>query len=333
VVSAADIFFHVQEDYSLEYNSATVRNLVKKIRKIFPDEMIQNMYGSGYSLIVKESRLQEYIKQYDGFLEAVAVLDAHNRLIECNEKLLEMFGFETKKEIMGADMRMMALASEQKKIEEALKHNEHTTEEIHLQRKDKTVFLAKTYCKESVVDAQNIRTVSIMDLTETVKRYSLDPLTSLRTRAVLELEFTNLMQRHQVHGEEACALFVDIDNFKDINDTAGHQVSDKIIQSVADVLTSGVRRDDVVVRWGGDEFLILLFNTPIESGLKAAEHLRSDIASLETAYSGELSCSFGLDTLRHDDTLETLLSRIDQALIRAKGKHKNCVVRFECLPE
>lgn len=55
IVSSEDIFFHVQDDYTLEYNSATVRNLVKKIRKVFPEEMVKNIYGSGYSLCVQES--------------------------------------------------------------------------------------------------------------------------------------------------------------------------------------------------------------------------------------------------------------------------------------
>ncbi len=55
IVSGEDIFFHVQDDYTLEYNSATVRNLVKKIRKVFPDDMIKNIYGSGYSLTVQDN--------------------------------------------------------------------------------------------------------------------------------------------------------------------------------------------------------------------------------------------------------------------------------------
>ncbi len=330
IVPGIDIFFHVQEDYTLEYNSAAVRNLVKKIRKIFPEEMIKNVYGSGYSLTVQKSELQEHISKYDGFLEAVAVLDEANTLIGCNEVLLEMFGFSSIEEILGCDMLMLALPSEKEKVLEALKHDEHTTEEIHLQRRDKSVFLAKTRCKESVVDGKNIRTVSIMDLSETLKRYALDPLTSLQTRAVLELEFANVMQRYQVHGEESCAIFVDIDNFKKINDSAGHQAGDEIIRNVAEVLLSGVRRDDVVVRWGGDEFLILLFNTSTDAALKAAEHLRKDIESLHFECCSDFSCSFGLDALRPDDTLDKLVLRIDQALIRAKESSKNCVVQFTC---
>jgi len=144
------------------------------------------------------------------------------------------------------------------------------TDEAYFQRNDNTVFLAKTRCKQSTVDGKSVRTFSIMDLSETVKRYTVDPLTSLRTRAVLELEFANLMQRYRLHGEEACALFVDIDNFKQINDTAGHQAGDKVIQTIADILVSGVRSDDVVVRWGGDEFLVLLFNTPVDTALETS---------------------------------------------------------------
>ncbi len=329
VVSGTDIFFHVQEDYTLEYNSAAVRNLVKKIRKIFPDEMIKNIYGSGYTLIVQENRLQEHIRKYDGILEAVAIVDESNSLIGCNEMMLQMFGFTHKEELLGRDLFTLALALEKEKVIQALQHDTYTTDEIYLKRKDNTFFLAKTRCKQSKVDGRNVRTVSIMDLSETLKRYAVDPLTSLRTRAVLELEFTNLMQRYRMHGEAACAIFVDIDNFKSVNDTAGHQMRDQIIQSVADILVSGVRSDDVVVRWGGDEFLILLFNTPIEAALKAAEHIREDIGTLSLECCNDFSCSFGLDALQPDDTLEQLISRIDQALIQAKENSKNCVVQFK----
>lgn len=329
VVSGTDIFFHVQDDYTLEYNSAAVRNLVKKIRKIFPDEMIKNVYGSGYTLIVQENKIQEHISKHDGVLEAVAILDESNSLIGCNEMMLQMFGFTHKEELLGRDLFTLALALEKEKVVQALQHDTYTTDEIYLKRKDNTVFLAKTRCKQSKVDGRNVRTVSIMDLSETLKRYAVDPLTSLRTRAVLELEFTNLMQRYRMHGEAACAIFVDIDNFKSVNDTAGHQMRDQVIQSVADILVSGVRSDDVIVRWGGDEFLILLFNTPIEAALKAAEHIREDIGTLSLECCNDFSCSFGLDALQPDDTLEQLISRIDQALIQAKRNSKNCVVQFE----
>lgn len=333
VVSGTDIFFHVHEDYTLEYNSAAVRNLVKKTRKIFPDEMIKNVYGSGYTLIVQENRLQEHISRYDGFLEAVAILNEANSLIGCNEMMLQMFGYKNREELFGRDLFKLALPSEKEKVAKALQHDAYTTDEIRLQRKDNTVFLAKTRCKQSDVDGQSIRTISITDLSETVKRYAVDPLTSLRTRAVLELEFTNLMQRRKLHGEEACAIFVDIDNFKRVNDTAGHQTGDRIIQNVAQILASGVRKDDVVVRWGGDEFLILLLNTPLDAALKAAEHIRKDIENLSFECCNELSCSFGLDVLRSDDTLEKLVSRIDHALLKAKSKSKNCVVQFDGLSD
>ncbi len=329
VVSATDIFFHVQEDYTLEYNSAAVRNLVKKIRKIFPEEMIKNVYGSGYILVVQESRVQEHISKYDGLLEAVAVLDRSNNFIGCNEMMLEMFGYRHKEDILGRDIFSLLLPSEKEKVTHALKHDEYTNDEVHFQRKDNTVLLAKTRCKQSVVDGQSVRTISIMDLSETVKRYAIDALTSLPTRAILEFEFANLMQRYQLYGEEACAIFVDIDKFKRINDTAGHQAGDQVLKNVAQILSAGVCKDDVVVRWGGDEFLILLFNTSIEAASKVAEHLRKDIETLRLECCREFSCSFGFDGLRADDTLDKMVSRVDYALIQAKANSQNCVIQFD----
>lgn len=329
VVSAVDIFFHVQEDYTLEFSSAAVRNLVKKLRKVFPGDMIRNVYGSGYSLVIPEKPVQLFVNKYDDFPDAVAVLDEAGKIIGCNKMLLQMFGYTEKYEVLGGSMSSLLLPSEEQKLRKALKYSEHVTDEIYLQRRDGTVFLAKTRCKVSAVNGQHVRTVSMVDLSETLKRYAVDSLTSLRTRAVLELEFNNLMERHRSYGEQASALFIDIDNFKHINDTLGHRAGDDIIQKVAAVLSRGVRKEDVVVRWGGDEFMILLFDASLEDTKRLAEAIRCDVERLSLHCGTAFTCSFGIDTVRREETLETLLYRIDHALIKAKNSNKNCVVGFE----
>ena len=327
VVSAVDIFFHVQDDYSLEYNSAIVRNLVKKTRKIFPEEMIKNVYGSGYTLIIKEDLLKKHISKYSSFLEAVAIIDSDQNLIWCNDVLVKLFGYERDEEIMNQHIFKLLPLSEQENLLEAMKHEEHISEEVHFRRKDGTLFLAKTRCKEEVLEDRKIRTISILDLSETLKRYALDPLTSLQTRAVLELEFANILRRRQKYAEEACAIFVDIDNFKTINDTQGHLMGDEIIKNVAHLLVQGVRKDDLVIRWGGDEFLILLLNTTISVALRAAEQLRKAILQLDIE-GCDITCSFGLDSIKEDDTLKQMIARVDNALLEAKGKNKNCVLQY-----
>jgi len=327
IVPAVDIFFHVQDDYALEYNSATVRNLVKKTRKIFPEEMIQNVYGSGYTLIVKKDLIKEYISKYSGFLEAVAIVDAEHKLIWCNDVLVKTFGYKEEKEILNQHIFKLLPESEKEKLVEAMKHEEHISEKVHFQRQDGSLFLAKTRCKEELVDDQKLRTISILDLSDTIKYYALDPLTSLQTRAVLEVEFANIIQRYQENGEKACAIFVDIDNFKTINDTQGHLIGDEIIKKIANLLVKGVRKDDLVIRWGGDEFLILLLNTPMNAALRAAEQLRQAVLELEIE-DCDVTCSFGLDAIKTDDTLRTMIARIDKALLEAKGRSKNCVVQY-----
>ncbi len=328
IVAGEDIFFHVQADYTLEYNSATVRNLVKKIRKIFPEEMIKNVYGSGYSLTVQENRFDEHINRYSGLLEAVAVMGPDRKLIACNAVMPQLFGYTNKEEIVGRDFLSLVHHDAVEQMASALRYDEHTTEEVRLQRKDRSIFLGKVRCKQGDIEGQSVRTISITDLSETLKRYAADPLTALRSRTVLELEFTNLMQRHREYNEAACAVFVDIDDFKQINDRAGHQAGDEVIQKVAQTLVAGVQSDDVVVRWGGDEFLLLLFNTTLEEALHRVEGLRDAINGLKLTCCDYLSCSFGVDALRPDDTIDSLVSRIDRALIRAKESGKDRVVRF-----
>ena len=99
---------------------------------------------------------------------------------------------------------------------------------------------------------------------------------------------------------------------------------------MASLLVQGIRKDDLVIRWGGDEFLILLFNTPINAALRAAEQIRLTIEQMQ-AGERKVTCSFGLDAIKAEDTLNEIVSRIDTALTRAKKEDKNCVARYKTI--
>lgn len=156
-----------------------------------------------------------------------------------------------------------------------------------------------------------------------------DPLTDLPNRRLfdklLKEEFS-LMQRH---GRELVIIILDIDNFKNVNDTYGHPVGDNILRQLADLLKNNVRESDTVSRFGGEEFIILMPRTSLEEGYAFAERLRKLIMEKRFTIGSitlRITSSFGISLLRDNSrSLEDYYSLADKALYVAKQCGKNRV--------
>lgn len=329
IVSGESIFFELKNDYTLEYNSASVRNMIKRLRNLLPEGMIENIYGGGYRLSNKKEENSYQFSMYDELLEAIVIVDSKHKIIHGNHAMLKMFGYKNIDEVLGRSLFSFTVDREEEKIKKALEFDEFIIDEIYLQAQDRSIFIAKTSSKSTIIEKQAVSVISITNLSDTINHYAKDSLTSLHTRSSLELGFQNLMQMHHVHDRPAAALFIDIDNFKAINDTLGHHVGDAVLKQLASVLRSGLRKDDSIFRWGGDEFLIFLFDTSMDNALKVAENLRKNIENISLDSFHHFSCSFGIDALRENDTLDSIIYRIDTALLRAKKTSKNCVIQYQ----
>ena len=153
-----------------------------------------------------------------------------------------------------------------------------------------------------------------------------DPVTGVwnrhHGRTLLEAEAS----RPDRDGRRMSVLMVDIDDFKSINDTHGHQRGDAVLVEVAKRLVGAVRSTDVVVRWGGEEFVILLRDCALNDAVVRAEHLRRRIA--DGVFSGvrTVTASVGAAQLTPGDDLDSWLSRADAALYEAKRAGRNTVV-------
>ncbi len=120
-------------------------------------------------------------------------------------------------------------------------------------------------------------------------------------------------------------IFLDIDHFKNINDTYGHDYGDSVLKKVTALISSIIRNSDYFIRWGGEEFLLLLPNSNHDNALKLCEKLRSRIAALSFNKIGHVTCSFGVTQRRIDDDENSVLKRADDALYRAKKNGRNRV--------
>jgi two-component system cell cycle response regulator len=162
-----------------------------------------------------------------------------------------------------------------------------------------------------------------------------DPLTGIANRRKMTEQIASELERARRFGHPLSLLMIDIDHFKRINDTYGHEVGDKAIVAVAKLLTESLRAIDMVARFGGEEFVVLMPETDTDVAILAAERLREAASALriegESGTVVALTLSVGVASALANgsaDTPSSLLVRSDKGLYRAKKEGRNRVVRY-----
>ena len=120
-------------------------------------------------------------------------------------------------------------------------------------------------------------------------------------------------------------ILFDLDRFKHINDSFGHNTGDEVLQEVAGQLRQAIRTSDPFGRWGGDEFLVLATNTDGKQAVELAERLRESLEKCAFCTAGKVTASFGITTYQSGDSPETLIRRADMGLYKAKSNGRNRV--------
>lgn len=158
------------------------------------------------------------------------------------------------------------------------------------------------------------------------KNSETDILTSLPNRFKLNELLLQEERRSTRYKQEFSVILVDIDHFKEVNDTYGHQVGDAILKEFSNVLINNIRSIDVVGRWGGEEFLVVCPHTDMSGAYALAENLRKAIETHPFPTIGDKTASFGVAVYQENDTFEALFKKVDDALYRAKENGRNQVV-------
>lgn len=154
-----------------------------------------------------------------------------------------------------------------------------------------------------------------------------DPLTGVGNRRRLDQALANEISRSERTGDRLSALMADLDHFKRINDTYGHDVGDKVLAAFGELLREHVRATDIATRFGGEEFVVLFPHTGREHALDTAERIRAAFAARHLEpLQDPVTASFGAAELMAGERAESLLQRLDSALYRAKHAGRNRVV-------
>ncbi|HYM48481.1 MAG TPA: diguanylate cyclase [Burkholderiaceae bacterium] len=162
---------------------------------------------------------------------------------------------------------------------------------------------------------------------ELARQATTDPLTGAYNRLKFNSELVDEIHRAQRYGESLSLAMIDVDHFKAINDTHGHQAGDMVLVHLTQLISANLRETDKLARWGGEEFMILLPNTPLDAAARLAEKLRLVVAQADIGAVRGITCSFAVTQFRPGESIETLTARLDEALYRAKHDGRNRVAQ------
>lgn len=184
---------------------------------------------------------------------------------------------------------------------------------IHPLKDDMDQKVGYTAISQNITDKKRVEELSVTD-----------QLTRLHNRMFLENSFVREIKRAKRYEHPFSVIMVDIDHFKEVNDTYGHDVGDTVLITIADVLLKNIRETDILGRWGGEEFLIICPHTHLEDTAILSEKLRSAIELHPMEMVGHKTCSFGISVFESRDTgYKEVVKRADEALYRAKKDGRN----------
>jgi len=159
-----------------------------------------------------------------------------------------------------------------------------------------------------------------------------DELTGLPNRRVFEQELRKRLAQWQRQHIPLTLMLVDVDHFKRFNDYHGHQAGDKVLQEVARLLQQTTREMDVVTRYGGEEFAVVLPGTTLDEGKQSGERIREAVAAYVVSFDGStlsVTISVGVAQARKDESTKAFVERVDKCLYAAKKAGRNCTYCHE----
>ena len=154
-----------------------------------------------------------------------------------------------------------------------------------------------------------------------------DRLTLLYNRRYFDDVLSREVERARRYKQDLCLVMIDIDHFKDFNDTHGHQKGDEILTEVARIISDNIRLNDIAARYGGEEIVVILPESSLSSAFFTAEKLRAAIESESRLRTGlQVTASLGVAAFTDsENAVSELISRADSSLYKAKEAGRNCV--------
>ncbi len=283
-------------------------------------------------ILKQKRRLDTYVETVDKYV-LISITNLQGVIVYASDAFCDISGY-SKDELIGKNHNIVRHPDMPNSIYEDLwqtiKSGKPWTGEIKNRKKNGdfywvSITIEPIYDDNSVLMGYQSIRFDITDKKRVEELSVTDRLTGMFNRRKFEELLGYELAQHDRYGKELAVVMVDIDHFKEVNDTYGHPVGDKVLFEVAKLLSSCVRGSDSVCRWGGEEFVIISPHTDLKGALELGDKIRSRIASFTFHPTGHQTVSVGVTTVLPEDTEDLIVMRADAALYQAKTKGRNRV--------
>lgn len=182
------------------------------------------------------------------------------------------------------------------------------------------------FCAMTTRRINRLQRIQFQNSIELARISNTDALTGTNNRLKYNEELKEEISRSRRYMIPLSGIMFDLDNFKEINDKFGHLEGDKVLQKITFLIQNIIRENDQLFRWGGEEFIILLPNTDLDSAVQMAQRIKDNLSNEQYFSAKSLTCSFGVTSLKNNDTEASFTDRLDKLQYQAKNKGKDCIV-------
>jgi diguanylate cyclase (GGDEF)-like protein/PAS domain S-box-containing protein len=279
---------------------------------------------------------------FDSAGDAILVCDAETGgITEVNATACAMFGF-ARDELVGATIEDLSTGVAPYAQADAMTWLERARSvgpqlfEWHCKTKSGLVFWGEVSLCHVSLGGRPAGVAIVRDISERKRRQDAivqqarhDTLTGLPNRRDFDDRLQHEIARCERYGGKLSVAIGDIDNFKTVNDTFGHQIGDEVLKQLARFMRKNLRRTDYVARWGGEEFTVLMLETDLDEAAELLDRLRAGIATHPiAAIGGPVTLSFGVAEYAKSDSADALLKRVDDALYQSKQSGRNRLTKI-----
>lgn len=333
---------HSESEFLLEAIEINVSDFL--LKPVDTDNLISVIDKKGHEIIL-EKELEKQRRRFETILNfqdnMIILMDGVN-IIEANKSFLDFFARSSIADFISFYGTLDSQFIDDEKAIHRIegeswvrniiegKFERNIAKIVNIKTGEPRTFMVKT--TKFPEEDEELYIVSLSDITDIEEEAKIleklattDPLTKIYNRLKLNELLSFEVKKSDRYNLPLSLVMFDIDHFKDINDTYGHDIGDEVLIKLCEVVSANVRETDVFARWGGEEFMLMLPNTDLEGAKSTAENLRKIIETTDFGKAGRVTASFGVSEYRFESNTRDMLKRVDDALYEAKKGGRNLV--------
>ncbi len=334
---------HSDSEFLLEAIEIGVSGFL--LKPVDTDKLIKVIERESHDIILEKELIkqQRRFETILNFQDNMIILTDGTNIIEGNKSFLDFFAvenIESFKKLYGCidsqligDEKIIRKIENQSWIKNLIdgKFERNIAKLLNVKTGEPRTFVVKA--TKFPEEEEELYIVSMSDITDIENEAQIlerlattDPLTKIYNRLKLNELLAFEIKKSDRYNLPLSLIMLDIDHFKEINDNYGHDVGDEVLVKLCESIAAGIRKTDIFARWGGEEFMIMLPNTPLDGAKTMAENLRKNVENTKFEKVGTITASFGVSEYIPNSSMREVLKRVDDALYAAKRGGRNMVV-------